>query len=409
MIATNNIICIVTNDKVYSALLDFTISEFNFNTVIIEDLFELSIILQKFNKKNLVALFIDIDIYNENSEKVLKEIERLCKFYKIYEVKLIFLGSKIDKVFVKECYRFKPFAILVKPISIPKFVEILKTLKNDYTFFEHNKELIDLSFDQRPKKKHEYDITNDIHNNYLSEISLKCPVCGSIIKTKRFKLGKFPNFTLDTDFYPICDGVIHPEVYSIAVCDTCLYANYHFNFENCIYNKNFIDEFYKKLNNRLEITENIDFSNIRTELHGIKAFELAAISATELKIRNFLKYAGEFYLKASWLCRRIKDRILEQHYQKKSLYYLQKAFEPYKKINQQFPTKSQILSRLQPFQEVLSEKGIIILCFLIGDIYRRLGDCTKAREYFQMLLEMPFLEKYEVLLNHIYKVIKHFS
>ncbi|RCK80660.1 MAG: DUF2225 domain-containing protein [Candidatus Ozemobacter sibiricus] len=395
-------VIILSRDPIYSVFLEMTIREHGFHPRLAANI-EL---VERWSTAALtVAWFIDLDQQTLTVEEVAAKAR-----LKAPDAKLIFLSSRFDAALAQSCIRQQALALLVKPIVIPRLIQCLNSLRQEVELLEHDEVLPSPTGDRVERDTREAAPDFSDHP-FLRPVRLTCPICGRVFEGLRFKLWTVPVSDTDTDFCPICPERVHPELYTAMVCPGCLFAHYVGKFEQTVCQEALRLQFLstQARAERRQLAFNLDFQGERTILHGIKSFELAARSALDLKLRGNLKLAGEFYLKCSWLCRRVGHRPQERQAQEQALECLSRAYAPYRPIDDRFPSAAQVAQRMEAGQEPLNERGIAVTGFLVGELHRRLGHLGKAQEYFKEVLNMPFLHRYSSLLSHIHAVARALS
>lgn len=163
--------------------------------------------------------------------------------------------------------------------------------------------------------------------------------------------------TRDTDFCQNYEG-LSPLYYDVWVCPECLYAAKR---------KEFLDVkpvAKKKLKEALlqnkGLTKAFNFHAHRDVNSAVASFELA-VPCYELKEASDEVIAG-LYIRAAWLCREVKQTARE-------IEYLKKAIEHYLHF---FEWKSEAGSKL-------GEVGIM---YILGELYRRVGEYREAVRWF---------------------------
>ena len=203
---------------------------------------------------------------------------------------------------------------------------------------------------------------------------------------------------------------MHPELYSIMVCPTCLFAYLAGQFASV----RVLDQQRQAFQNpdlfeeRRHTSFGLAFSGERTMLHGVRSFELAALCAQQLKVRSALKLAGEYFLKAAWLCRRIGHQKEERQALEQALACIIRVYKPYLMTNGRFPSENAIYAQMEPGMDHLGERGIVVTCFLAGEISRRLGLNEQAERYYAEVTRVPFFTRFTSLMRHINAVVRQF-
>jgi len=387
---------ILTRDPIYSVFLEMTVREHGFNSrlvAVMEKVEELSMAAPT------AAWIIDLDKLSVTVAEVARRARERAP-----DTKLVFLSSAFTRELAAECISHHALGLLVKPLVVARLVEMISLLRQEITLAETNDVL---PGSEVAAKREEPLNTAPKEHPYLRYIQMKCPVCRRPFQATRFKLWTVPVSDTDTDFCPICNESVHPELYTVVVCPTCFFAQYVGKFDEVRVIQERARQFLSPvgIEERRKLAFRLGgFGGERTLLHGIKSFELAAHDAEQLKLTGWIKQAGEFYLKCSWLCRRMGHGRHERHAQEKALEFFTRAFKPYRTTEDGFPGRITIQSRMEPGFEPLPERGVVVTGFLIGELSRRLGDLPTAREYFDEVLRIPFLNKYTSLITHIHHV-----
>lgn len=389
---------ILTRDPIYSVFLEMTVREHGFVA-------RLAAAMEKVEQLSALAptaaWIIDLDNQTETVEEVAKKARRNAP-----DVKLVFMSSAFTRQLAAECIAQQALGLLVKPIAVARLVEMISLLRQEITLSESN-DVLPMSEEAAKLEELETGIPEE--HPFLRYSDLKCPVCFRPFRATRFKLWTVPVSDTDTDFCPICNESVHPELYTVVVCPSCYFAQYIGKFEETRVLPERARHFLSPVGveERRKIAFNLDgFGGERTLLHGIKSFELAAHDAEQLKMPGWVKQAGEFYLKCSWLCRRMGHGRHEIQAQEKALDFFIRAYKPYKMISGKFPGQTIVQSRMEPGLEPLPERSVVVTGFLIGELSRRLGDLRTAREYFDEVLAIPYLNKFTSLVTHVNHVVR---
>ncbi|MBF0546188.1 MAG: DUF2225 domain-containing protein [Candidatus Riflebacteria bacterium] len=393
-------ILILTKNEKARSILELSGKEFGFKVKVIsvvEELVQISMDLP------VIAWFVDLD----GLPKKPKGIVSLGR-KKAPDARLVFIAEEFDPDIAQSCIEEGAVNLLVKPISIPRLVKTFNQIMLEPSItvkeeFSDNNQAI---WKEKPSKQFP-----KVDENNLRKVEFKCPPCGNVFLGTRFKLWILPVTDTDSDFCPICKDRVHPELYSVMVCPNCFFGNYVGDFNRMEFAESQKQRFHS-LDNfliRRQISFNLDFKEERALLHGIKSFELAATSALQLEYRNYLRLAGEFYLKASWLCRRIAHDPQEKEMQIKARDLFKRVYQSYRLINGRFPANGTLFATLEKGMDKLPERSVVVTCFLIGELSRRLGDFETAGEYFSEVKQLPFFDKFTSLMQHINSIIRLFE
>lgn len=184
-----------------------------------------------------------------------------------------------------------------------------------------------------------------------------CPVCKRKFAVTRVRTSHCVVEKRDEDFFIHYQGV-NPYLYAIWVCPHCGYAAPENIFTEI--NKEGVDTIALALKGK-EIK--INFTGERTFEIGIAGYKLA-IYCCELQECKDSLLAG-LYLKTAWLYRHLGD-LREKD-------YLAKSLEHYKLAYDQEPLP-------------LGNLTDLALRYLIGELYRRLGDHREAIQWFNRVV-----------------------
>lgn len=190
---------------------------------------------------------------------------------------------------------------------------------------------------------------------YAREIS--CPVCGRKSSTMRVRLSAIKIEKKDTDFCTYYRDV-NPMLYEVYVCPHCGYAAHADHFEN-------IDADGKKavLQNVSRHWVSRDYGGERTLEQALECYKLALLCA-QLKKDKPSALAG-LCMRIAWLYRFIGDESEERR-------FMQAALENY----------------TAAYERQFDDGGMseINLLYIIGELYRRLGDPAKAVQWFSRVV-----------------------
>lgn len=195
---------------------------------------------------------------------------------------------------------------------------------------------------------------------YLYTVEKACALCN-----KEFTLTKVRSRLLkvkqDTDFCTYYSG-INPYYYSIWVCPHCGYAAPDSHFDELT------TEQKEKLASFLKTRKvNVDFRGTRTCEQAIATYKLAIYFYELLSSRpSRPSRLGGMYLKLAWLYRESEKQPEEQQ-------ALAKAVENYERA-------------LSTERLPIGNLTEVALTYLVGDLYRRIGEYEKALPYFNKII-----------------------
>jgi CheY-like chemotaxis protein len=392
---------ILSQDPFCNSLLEMILKEARFRTRLITMYEQLGIY-----SANLptVAWFIDLDGLDNSIYDIFQFAQKTAP-----DAKLIFLSAQFTKDIAQACLKTGAISLLVKPLALTRLMQTVNHLLQEPVLLDTDTPIPNSEKDLEKEQKGS--LINDDENENLRWIELNCPICKTIFESKKFKLWVFPVTETDTDFYPKCDDNVHPELYTIMVCPNCLYANYVGKFEAATYSAPFKTAFLQpeQFEQRRALAIKLDFRRNRTLLHGVKSFELAATAAITLKATDRRKQAGEFFLKASWLCRRMGHPKNEQTFQEKALECFLRIYEPHRTQPISIDYRSLPFSKPAAEAEPLNERATVVTGFLIAELWRRLGYNSLARAYFDDVLRSPLTHRFTSLSRHINAVYREFQ
>lgn len=197
---------------------------------------------------------------------------------------------------------------------------------------------------------------NLINNFFLKEIS--CPVCDNSFRTPAVKVNAPRVVSRDSDLF-IRYSVINPYLYEVWLCPNCGYASLKTDFDK-------IREFQIKL-----VKERITPKWVNRE-YDIPFNEKIAIERYKLALLNTLIIEGKsstkamLCLKIAWMYRLLMDDVNEKNFIKQALVAFNDTF-----TNEKLPAYG--LDRFS-------------IMFLIGELYRRIGEDTLALRWFSEVI-----------------------
>lgn len=396
-------VLILTIDGFYKDLLELILKQNNFRvrvTTLFDQLGELSSALPT------IAWFIDLDAVKMTIDEVVNQAKKIAP-----DAKLVFLGSHFTKDMALSCLQHKAAGMLVKPFPAQRLVQVIDSLRQENELLDHDEIIPSETEVEDSEVSSSHSGAPDSSHPFLMKITYHCPVCKFEFEPSKFKGWVSPVSETDTDYCPICPGHVHPELYSAIVCPNCLFSHYVGKFPTIKFpdgmKKVFLEP--KLFEERAKTAINLDFRHNRTLLHGVKSFELAALSCDQLKTKDRVRMSAEFYLKASWLCRRMGNPKNEREAQEKSLVYFQRLYHTIMRLQGTLPKSKDIASPWESGMEEPSERGCLLSGFLAGELSRRLGNMPDAQLYFDDVLKCPTLPRFTSLYQHIHAVYREFK
>lgn len=389
-------ILILSRDVYCQSLLELTVKQFGFQPRVISLVEQLGMLSTTIP---IGAWFVDLDGLNQHVEDLVALGRK-----KAPDARIVFLSSSFTPELARTCLSLKALGLLVKPFQLPRLIQTLHQISVE-------PELVEIEETCESDKEEASAPINRDNHPFLRTVEFNCPVCSRHFKADRFKVWKFPVTDTDSDFCPMSTENVHPELYSVIVCPGCFYSAYVGRFNETqpaeVVKRRFLD--FSAQEERRLASIGLDFKTDRTLLHGTKSFELAALAVTQLGIRNSVKASAEFWLKASWLCRRMGHQKAEREAQQKSRDLFIRVFNPYRRVNNKFPGETTIFTKLEPGMDRISDRGVVVSGFLAGELSRRLGDYELADELFKEVVQIPFFSTFTSLMRHINTAVRKFE
>ncbi|SDZ34891.1 hypothetical protein SAMN05660462_02799 [Proteiniborus ethanoligenes] len=197
----------------------------------------------------------------------------------------------------------------------------------------------------------------------LYDKKVKCPICSKEFITKKMRTSRIRIDRVDGDFMNYYKSE-NPTKYHVFVCPKCGYAAMESNFNN-------IRPFEKEI-----IKENVsskwrerEYSGVRTDEEAIQCYMLAFYCGQLLNLKKL--DLGNIALKIAWLYRG-KNEEEERRFIQNALELFEQAF----------------------YTENLSDTSMdeINIGYLIGELYRRLGNKKEAVLWFGKTVSNPLIK-----------------
>ena len=198
----------------------------------------------------------------------------------------------------------------------------------------------------------------------LWQKEVTCPVCSHTFITNNYRSKSLTVLKKEDDFHEIY-GVINPIAFDIWVCPECLYAAKKEDYETI--NPEVLEKIAMDKSMRKKAAGDIDFNLVRDYETGIMSYRLAFM-CYQFRRATFA-FIGSLHLKCAWLARERGDAELEKRELKSVIENYETAFSIGEKISGQ-----------------ISEVGVL---YLIGELYRRLGDSNMAVKYLMKVRQNP--------------------
>lgn len=193
--------------------------------------------------------------------------------------------------------------------------------------------------------------------DYTYEVDKECALCNKSFKATKVK-ARLIKLKQDTDFCTYYQDV-NPYYYSIWVCPHCGYAAQDSDFDAIAPAAR--EKFTKFLANR---QVNVSFCGTRTREQAIATYKLAIFYGEMLEAAA--SKLGGLYLKLAWLYRESEQPEHEQP-------ALRKAVEHYEQA-------------LQRERLPVGNMTEITLTYLVGELFRRVGEPDKAIPYLNKIV-----------------------
>ncbi len=190
-----------------------------------------------------------------------------------------------------------------------------------------------------------------------------CPVCRSHLTSSSVSKRKLHTVTREADGY-IRYREVNPYLYEIWVCPKCLYAAREEDFSAPEQSCELREKITRMRVGRRRMVGDLEFGQERSLKHGVASFLLAASCYRNYKERDYL---GDLFLRSSWLCHELEDKQSEKE-------NLQRAVEHY-------------LAAYDNRTKGGETGGKTNLCYIIGEVLRKLGRFDESREYFDLVIK----------------------
>lgn len=212
---------------------------------------------------------------------------------------------------------------------------------------------------------------------------VSCPICKKNFTNMKVMESKLRVEEAHTDLFIKYKGNVHPLQYNAIVCPQCGYAALENNF-NKILPRNH-DIIKEKVSSKWA---GKDYTGKRTLKESIICFKLALYCAELIKSKK-VELAG-MCLKIAWLYR------IKENEEKNEAKFLKLSVELY---------EASYLSEDSDMDE-------ITLTYLMGELYRRLGEVDKATSWLSKVVANPYIKsnpKIEKLAREQWQEIKELS
>jgi len=191
---------------------------------------------------------------------------------------------------------------------------------------------------------------------YSSQI--KCPLCETQVEYTKVRTKSVKITRQDTDFCPWYEGE-NPLLYEVVVCPECGYGAHVTTFETL--NK------YEKEKIREKITKRWkkrSFHGQRTLEQALEVFKIALLNLYEMDAPS--SEIAKICMRIGWIYRYKANEDMEKKFLEHALKYYQLAYQ------------NEDLSRGK-----LDEYTCM---FIIGDLYKRLGQHVESSQWFSRLI-----------------------
>lgn len=205
----------------------------------------------------------------------------------------------------------------------------------------------------------------------LFDKKVNCPVCNGEFQTKMVKISACRLDRKDEDFCPHYKDII-PMAYDIWVCPFCGYAAFLNHFHSISHSNSKLVRQY--LHGKWVEK---DFGNVRTVGDAIQCYMLTLMESGIVNSKS--SHKGNICIKIAWLYRIVRNTSGENKYLKFALDNYQEAFNNEK-----------------VYDGSLNE---VSLCYLIGELFRRLGQPGEAIKWFSNVISNPAINSYPTIEN----------
>ncbi|NLI78937.1 MAG: DUF2225 domain-containing protein [Candidatus Riflebacteria bacterium] len=387
---------ILTRDETLATLLGATLKEYGFPYRRAGSYTEIARLSAA---DPTIGWFVDLDGYL----KPVPEISAMA-LQAAPEAKVVFLSTVFTPELVEECLRSQAASLLVKPLVVPRLVQLLNTLREEPELIEG--EALFPTRSGAASTESEAPPEGRLHVLFF-----ECGLCQERFGCTQIKPGSWACRGTETDFCPVTPEGWAPELYTVVVCPACLYANVAGRFQRPGVSEAAATAFLAstRFEERLKVALDLDYQGERGFREGLRSFELAALAVRELLPGDYDRQASGLFLKAAWLCRRFGKPLLETDYLSRSLECLMRLYNPYLLLSRRFPGWEAVRERLRPGQEPLSERAVVVHGFLGAELSARLGLDEQADFYYDKVFGLPFLSRYTMLSRHIHRAFRLFK
>jgi len=201
---------------------------------------------------------------------------------------------------------------------------------------------------------------------------VRCPACDHQFKTPRVKSSALKVKSIDTDFHKTYEG-IRPLLYAVTVCPECNFGarNDDFDKASLEYQKEII-KIALAIKSAKKAVKFSGGPELSTE-DSVKKHLLAITYEKHHKPENPNTISG-LLMHIAWMYREDGNTEKEKEYLNRALEYYIKTFE-----------KGTFIP------EKIGEPGIM---YLIGEIYRLLGNNTEAVQWFSRIVKHDLIENF---------------
>ncbi|NPV92963.1 MAG: DUF2225 domain-containing protein [Firmicutes bacterium] len=198
-------------------------------------------------------------------------------------------------------------------------------------------------------------IDDDYYSSKLFSKEVTCPVCQEVFRTKMVRSSRLVRLGIDSDFRTRYQD-FEPLWYAVWVCPVCYYANYRTDFLNL---PDINRRVLKNFKDKRQKNYNPGFGSQRTLRDIIEGYRLVLDCAESIKEKD--EKMGSLWLNLAWLYEDIGDEAKVTEAAEKARYYLENCYLGSGNMNPE---------RLQK------------IGYLTGEMYRKLGEYAKARDFF---------------------------
>lgn len=198
----------------------------------------------------------------------------------------------------------------------------------------------------------------------LYDKEVKCPVCDMVFKTKKVKTSHVKVVKRDTDFCAYYKDE-NPTFYGVYVCPKCGYASFESTYQDITVAQ--IAQVRRKV---MSNWSGKDYGGVRSLSDAIEVHKIALLNFNVMEASKFA--IAKACLRLAWFNRMLEDEEVEMQFIKHAANYYEQAFTT------------------EDFDESGEEEYVV--CYVLGELNRRLGEFRKATSFYDMAIRHPDIE-----------------